>query len=156
MTHQEVARLFVDALRKRFADKLVSAVVFGSVATGKQLPDSDIDILLVIEDLPRGRFARRALLDGVYDEFEWLIPAEHRPFLLTVLKTPQEAKNLSPLYFDMTDRRIILHDRDDFFAAVLQDVQSRLAKLGARRKKLGQIEYWDLKPDYVPGEVFEI
>jgi len=25
-----------------------------------------------------------------------------------------------------------------------------------RIKKSGKIEYWDLKPDYVPGEVFEI
>ena len=42
-----------------------------------------------------------------------------------------------------------LRDALDRFAA-------RLAALGARRKWRGSAWYWDLKPDYRPGEVFEL
>jgi hypothetical protein len=31
-----------------------------------------------------------------------------------------------------------------------------LAHLGARRVWLGNAWYWDLKPDYRPGDVFEL
>jgi predicted nucleotidyltransferase len=41
-----------------YADRLVSVAVFGSVATGMMRPDSDIDILIVVDPLPDGRLRR--------------------------------------------------------------------------------------------------
>jgi len=38
----------------------------------------------------------------------------------------------------------------------LSDFRERLDRLGARKVFQGDRWYWDLKPDYKPGEIFEI
>ena len=155
-THFDVAVLFVELLKKHFKNKLISVVLYGSVAQGCEKPSSDIDLLLIIEDLPSGRYERRKILEPVFREWENSTVADRGLFISTILKTPKEAVKLSPIYFDMVDRRKFLVDQKNFFEKILDNVRKRLEKLGAKRKKSGKIEYWDLKPDYVPGEVFEI
>lgn len=154
MTHREWANRFVELAHQILGERLVSAVLFGSVAMGCERPDSDIDLLLVIKDLPQGRFVRRAILDPLFTLLDK--DDSDKPFISTVLKTPNEAQVLSPLYFDMVDRGVVLYDTNGFFRDVLNDVEQRLIRLGSVRKQLGKIEYWDLKPDYIPGEIFEI
>ncbi len=78
------------------------------------------------------------------------------PLLSPVLKTPEEVGHGSPLFLDMTEDARILFDRRSFFARELDRLRERLAHLGARRVWLGNAWYWDLKPDYRPGEVFEL
>ncbi len=41
---------------KHYRDRLVSLVVFGSVAKGKATPTSDVDLLIVLEDKPESSF----------------------------------------------------------------------------------------------------
>ena len=76
--------------------------------------------------------------------------------LSPVFKTPEEIASGSPLFLDMVEDVRMLFDRDRFFAKVLKKLKKRLQKLGARRIWQGNAWYWDLKPDYQPGEVFEI
>ena len=70
-----------------------------------------------------------------------------------VIKTETEAQKTHLLYLDMTEEAVILFDRGEFFARVLARLRERLRELGAQRKQLGRIRYWDLKPDFKPGEV---
>ena len=78
------------------------------------------------------------------------------PSLSPIFKTPAEVTAGSPLFLDMTDDARILYDRDAFLASAFSDFSARLARLGARRIWRDNTWYWDLKPDYKPGEVFEI
>ena len=48
-----------------YGDRLISLAVYGSVGRGTPRPDSDIDILVVADDLPRGRMARMAGFEAV-------------------------------------------------------------------------------------------
>ena len=50
-------QLIIEA-RRFYGERLVSLAVFGSVGRGTFRPDSDIDVLLVINDLPNGRLLR--------------------------------------------------------------------------------------------------
>lgn len=43
-----------------YGDRLVSLAVFGSTARGTMRPDSDIDLLLVVDPLPDGRLSPKA------------------------------------------------------------------------------------------------
>jgi hypothetical protein len=51
----------------------------------------------------------------------------------------------------------ILFDREHFFASVLDRLRRRLAELGSRRYvDADGYEYWDLKPDWKPGDVVKL
>jgi hypothetical protein len=137
-------------------DRLVSLVLFGSAARGEATSESDIDLLVVASGFPRSlRDRRQELLDLWYEA-----PESRDALGVTwglVTKTLQEAAHHSPLYLDMVEDAIILHDREGFFAGVLDSMRARMRLLGSRRVFLADGSwYWDLKPDYRFGEVIEI
>lgn len=136
-------------VRRVYADRLVSLAVFGSVGRGTARPDSDIDLLLVARDLPSGRLARMAEFAPVQRQ---LGGADLSP----VFKTPQEAERGSPLMLDMVHDAVLLCDAGDFLAGRLERLRRRLSELGARREPYAGAWYWDLKPDFRPGEEIEL
>jgi hypothetical protein len=140
--------------KKRYGKRLVSLAVFGSVGRGSARPDSDIDILLVVKDLPMGRIARVREFSAI--EVALGLATKSRVELSPIFKTPEEIKNGSPLLLDMIDDARVLFDRYGFFKRALKKLNDRLQTLGARRIWQGNVWYWDLKPDYKQGEVFEI
>jgi len=156
----EIANRYCRALQRHMGDKLITVGLFGSVARNEAIPLSDIDLLLMIEGLPRGRFARMHLLEALNEEIDPYLERLREEDIFSdicpILKTPEEAKRPTPLYLDMVEDLQILYDRGDFFSDILNQVRHSLKKLGARRQRLGSFRYWELKPDYEPGEVFEI
>ena len=140
--------------KEHYGERLISLAVFGSVGRGTARPDSDIDLLLVIRDLPNGRIARVKEFAAI--ETALGTATKGRIELSPVFKTPEEIANGSPLFLDMVEDVRMLFDRDDFFKNVLKNLKERLKKLGARRIWQGNVWYWDLKPDYIQGDIFEI
>jgi predicted nucleotidyltransferase len=155
---EQVFPALLRACEEVYGERLVSLVVFGSAGRGTARPDSDIDLLLVADPLPDGRMRRVDEFEEVERRLGHLLPPEAgaMPLLSPVFKTPAEAERGTPLFLDMTEDARILFDRDAFFARRLDRLRQRLAELGSRRIWLGNAWYWDLKPDYKPGEVFEL
>ena len=158
---QELLDHLVKALQTTFGKNLISVVVYGSVARGVPTVTSDIDLLIVCEQWPKSRLARRELVAAAKKQlqpqldrlFEQGIIPEFRP----VLKTRDEARVHTPLYLDMVDDAKILYDRGGFFDGVLKRLKKRLKALGAKKVYLDKTcWYWDLKPDYRFGEIFEL
>jgi predicted nucleotidyltransferase len=150
------ARLLEEELR----ENLVAVVLFGSVARGEATAGSDIDLLVVCETLPAGRFARLRELERVdarfEDELRRLLAEGIDTRVVPLLKTRQEAVRVVPLYLDMVEDGCLLVDRGGFFAEVLAGLRARLRALGAERRRRGQVRYWVLKPDFRPGETIEL
>jgi predicted nucleotidyltransferase len=148
------------ACRQHYGERLVSLAVFGSVGRGVPRPDSDVDFLIVAEDLPKGRVARaadfRAVEQALALRLEALRSEGITPELSPVFKTPAELSQGSPLLLDMVEDARLLHDREDFLRSALAALRGSLERLGARRVWRGSAWYWDLKPDYAPGEVFDL
>lgn len=157
-THEQIFSALLEACQEVYGERLVTLAIFGSAGRGTARPDSDIDILLVADPLPSGRMRRVAEFDAVEKRVRDLLAGEidQVPFLSSFFKTPEEANLGSPLFLDMTEDARLLYDRDDFFARRLDRLRARLKELGSRRIWLGSAWYWDLKPDYKPGEVFEL
>jgi uncharacterized protein len=141
---------YVALLEERFGEDLVSVVLFGSRARGTARPDSDVDLVVVVRGLPGSRLERqrilaplaRAVSEAFYDA------------LMPVPLTPEEAARVKPYYLGMLSGHRLLHDAGGFFAGVLERLQARLRELGAtRRVDPDGYEYWDLKPDWKPGDV---
>ncbi len=143
-----------------YGDRLISFVIFGSVGRRAMRPDSDIDFLLIVTGLPRGRLRRIDEFETVENEMKTHLEEAGRDGvyaqLSPVFKTPAEVCSGSPLFLDMVDDSWILYDREDFFRKELDLIRERLKRLGARRIWKGNVWYWDLKPDYKYGDEFEI
>lgn len=157
---ERLLNLVLDACQRVYGPRLVSLAAFGSVGRGTPGPNSDIDLLIVAEDLPQGRVKRavefqqveRLLSEPLRQARQLGLNAELSP----VLKTSAEVEQGSALLLDMIEDARILHDKGGFLRRSLSELRARLQKLGARRVWRGQAWYWDLKPDYRPGEVFEL
>lgn len=150
--HDDLDR-YVAALQRRYGADLMSVVLFGSRARGEAKPESDIDVLIVARGLPRKRWDRygglRDLAREVSEEFSGAVT----PILLT----PEEAEEVKPYYLGMLSGHVMVRDEGGFFAAVLERLRRRLAELGSRRYvDEDGYEYWDLKPDWKPGDVVRL
>ena len=148
------------ACQRHYGDRLISVAVYGSLGRGTPRADSDVDLLIVAEDLPEGRIARardfQAVEAAVAPVLVELRAEGLAPELSPVFKTPHEVGQGSPLFLDMVEDVRILYDRDAFLASALRALRARLNRLGARRVWRGDAWFWDLKPDYRPGEVLEL
>jgi len=140
---------FVEILKREWKNKLVSVILFGSQASGKAKDKSDIDILIVREDLPKGLWKRKEIMDPIYE----MLPEEFVMRLSPILLSPPEAKTNRPFYLDMTIHSEILYDRDNFFERILNKLRNRLEELKSERKiDSDGYAYWILKPDAELGE----
>jgi predicted nucleotidyltransferase len=143
-----------------YGERLITFAVFGSVGRGTQRADSDVDILLVCDPLPLGRMRRITEFREVEDQLEPMLASLEKEGITTslsaILKTPTEVKRGGLFYLDFVEDARLLYDREDFFRRYLEQLQDRLRKLGARRIWQGNAWYWDLKPDFKPGDVLEI
>jgi predicted nucleotidyltransferase len=157
---EELLLALRDACRAHYGERLVSLAVFGSLGRGTPRADSDIDLFLVADPLPHGRTARvqefSAVEAALAPHVARARAAGLAPEWSPVFRTPAEVEAGSLLLLDMIDDARLLVDRDGFLRAALDRFARRLARLGARRVWRGSAWYWDLKPDYRPGEVFEL
>jgi predicted nucleotidyltransferase len=141
---------YVELLKARFGEDLVSVVVFGSQVRGTAKPGSDGDVLVVARGLPARRWDRYGMLRPVARA----VSDEFAAALSLIALTPEEAGTVRPYYLGMLSGQVLLWDREGFFEGVLGRLRARLAELGARRYvDEDGYEYWDLKPDWKPGDV---
>ena len=157
---QGLASRLLEEASALYRDRLVSVAVFGSVARGVPTPESDLDVLLVVDPLPAGRLRRVAefelLEDRLADDLATMARAGVHAVVSPVIKTRDEVRRGSPVFLDMTIDVSILFDPDGFLRGYLDGLRDRMARLGSRRVALGGGYYWLLKPDLKPGEVFEL
>lgn len=155
-----LAKKFAGQLQVAWGENLVSVVLYGSVARGECNKDSDLDLLVIAEELPESRFERNDLLrqqqEALKDEMLSLEKRGYHPRFSWLAKTREEAEYHSPLYLDMTEDAIILYDKGAFFQGVLDEMRARMREYGSRRVWLEGGWYWDLKPDYKYGDIIEI
>ncbi len=165
MTHSEALESLIKKLGSKIKDfygnRLVSIAVFGSVARGVATPDSDINILIIADDLPRGRLKRAfEFQKNVEERLErHLTNLRGKGLHISispVFKSRKEVEMGSPLFLDMTRDVIILFDRKGFLEDYLSRLRKKLEKLGSVRVQKGNAWYWILKPDYKYGDIIEL
>ena len=148
------------ACRRHYGERLRSVAVYGSVGRGLPRPDSDVDLLIVAEGLADRHALRvrdfRAVEALLAPRLDAAAASGLHPDLSPVLMTPAELERGSMLLLDMTEDARILFDADSGLERALDRLRVRLRELGSRRVRLGNAWYWDLKPDYQPGDVFDL
>ena len=145
-------------LERTFDRRLVSVVIYGSVARGTARPESDLDVLVVADDLPESYYERLDRVLPIVMElratpaWQQLVARGITPFPSLLVLSRAEARKPRLLYLDMLDEARLVIDRQGFFAAQLEALRRRLSELGARKVRRDGAWYWDLKPDLRLGE----
>jgi len=117
----------VDALREHLGSDLVGIVLYGSWARGTARPDSDVDLFVVVHNLPQSRFDRavhvhRAVI-GRFDQ---------RMSILA--KEPAEFERFFPsLYLDIGLDGIILYDSQGYIRRMLARIREIIREAGLYR-----------------------
>lgn len=158
---EKIIHLLKKEIIAYYDDRLVSIVLFGSVARETYRHDSDIDLLLIVEGLQKGRVKRvdefiKNIEDKLEDDLGKLRSKGLFIDISPVIKTPDEALSGSPLFLDMVEDARVLYDRGDFFKKLIEKLKKRLEQLGAKRIWRANSWYWDLKPEYKAGEVIDL
>ena len=143
---------FLEFLKEKFGEKLVSVVVYGSVARSTYREGSDVDILVVCENFPERLLERIDLF--VDKKFE--IAVERGVRISVMPLSMEEARCNQPIYLDMAFEGIILYDKNGFIENVLKNLRRKLEELGAERVRYGRWYLWKLKRNIKVGEVIRI
>lgn len=161
--YKRLLNQFTALLQREYRAELIAVVLYGSVARGDARKDSDIDIIIVLENAPVEYYKRTErvwkVLTNLEQTDEWIASNRrgHQPYIKPIIFSKSEAEEPRYLFLDIVEDGIILHDNEDYFAGRLERLRQRLTELGSRRVFLEDGSwYWLLKPDLKPGEVFKL
>ncbi|MDI6885916.1 MAG: nucleotidyltransferase domain-containing protein [archaeon] len=153
---------YCSLIKNHFRDRLISICLFGSVARGEAKPGSDIDILVVADDLPIDIGLRIKETNYVHENLKKseayisLCKSGVSGLVSDIFFTPEEIERHPPILLDMVEDGIIWYDKEDFLRKVLLSIKENLKKLEAKKVTTEKGYYWVLKPDIKPGEIVRI
>lgn len=157
---ERIVQRLVDACGDHYGDRLRGVVVYGSVALGTMRPDSDVDVLVVVDDLPDGRGARVDEFGAVDARLGPVLSAAREDGVDTrispIIRAFDELDRSGFLLFDIACDGDIRFDRSGDVAGYLERVRQRLQERGAERRPHPAGPYWVLEPDVKPGQVVEL
>jgi len=109
---------------EHYGANLVSLVVFGSQAVSLSTPESDVDLLIVLERSPRGNYERYTQFLKIEEQVE--ISAARRSGRAPVVISPiiKSRKTLQPYLPWLWNTEFkILFDKDGFFAGFIPRIK---------------------------------
>ncbi|MCD6101157.1 MAG: nucleotidyltransferase domain-containing protein [Candidatus Marinimicrobia bacterium] len=137
------------SLQGELGRNLISLVVFGSTARGTAEKESDIDILLIVENEKEAR--------EKYLEIKLKLEKAYSPQFYSIISTEAKLRDNPYILLDMIDDSVVLYDPEKRFQNLISHLRKKLKALGAKRIWIdNDTWYWDLKPDWKPGEVVEV
>lgn len=156
--YQVIISRFKHLLLEKFGDKLISLVLFGSIARGTAKQESDIDLLIILKDAPDSYYKRlEPVIDIELKLRESLSEKVQAPLFSSIILSEKEAMENRNIFLDMIDVSIILYDKNNFFKNRLKELKNRLLELGSKKVVLeDKTWYWNLKPDMAAGEAIEL
>ena len=131
----------VDRLREAFGVKLIGVALYGSRARGEAREESDVDLLVVAQDLPSNWQERtRALHDP-------LRQISDAPPMYVYSKTPGEFESQFPsIYLDFALDGIVLYEREAYLTRKLAQIREIIQAAGLFRERLTpDCMSWDWK-----------
>lgn len=147
---REIAEEAVKKLKERYGGRLISVVLYGSVARGEDGPRSDLDLFIVL----KGPFEFIPMRREVYDTVS---KVRKRMDISPLIMDLEKVKKLQPIHFELYADGVILYDRDNTMKTILSKVGKIIKSLGSKRYRTKDGCYgWILKENIKPGEVIDI
>ena len=145
----EVLKKYCELLYEKYAKRLRAVVLFGSVARGSWDRDSDIDLLVIVDDWKKPSWERTKELVEVRSqlretpEYKEVLEKGFFPIIQNYPLDTEEAKAMHRIYLDASIEAIILYEKEGFASELLRSVRNKLKKAGAVRVQLPSgAHYW--------------
>ncbi len=157
--YRELAAEYAQLVRQHFGDRLCSICFFGSAVRGGASPESDLDALIVVNDLPQDVGLRVRETAPIHEAvrrteaYRGLRMKGRSGFISDIYLTPVETRSHPPILLDIADHGELVYDRGGVLEAELKKIRERLVELGARKVAAKKGYYWILKPDANPAAI---
>lgn len=117
----------VKDVKNLFGKELVSIVLFGSYASGRQRGTSDIDLFVIADNLPSKRHERLSLILSITRKYISLGKT-----VSIVLHTKEDILNgyefYNPLLLSISENYKLLYDREDFSHTLMEKIRNKIAR----------------------------
>jgi predicted nucleotidyltransferase/DNA-binding HxlR family transcriptional regulator len=151
---------YCEILNKLLGDRLLSIMLFGSIARGDWNKNSDIDILVIAEEwedkpvwirIKELNKAKKELEESL--EYLEAVKLGYWPIIQNYPLSVNEAKKFNRIFLDAIIDGIILYDKEKFLTRQLESLRKNLKEMGSIRVTLPNRKfYWVLK-EVNPGEI---
>jgi len=125
------------ALKKEFNQNLISIAIFGSMVKGTLTTTSDIDVIVVCENLPKDWRARDKMVLELTEAIERKYSRPIHMNLLGKEEISMAGHSISPLMLEIYDVNEIVFDKDDYFKNLLTNLKATLKTLHAKKIQHG-------------------
>lgn len=133
---KDIAKMIADEL-KAIPMEIIASAIYGSWAKGLQTDDSDIDILIIANNINPKRHRRGKEIAQIKQYLSINLPMD------ILLLTPQECisnfKNHNPLFLDIAVEGIILIDKDGFLGNLINETRDYILKKGLEKSDDGWV-----------------
>ncbi|MBS7249287.1 MAG: nucleotidyltransferase domain-containing protein [Candidatus Freyarchaeota archaeon] len=119
MLSEQEKDIITKSFREEFKDSLVSLVLFGSFAQGREKPTSDIDILAIVEE-DYSHMEKRVI--GVDTELTWLLKRAVRCLPFTPDDFNYMVDTRFPLVLGVASGYQVLFDTSGFFEKKIREI----------------------------------
>lgn len=123
---------------RRFGDRLVALVLYGSRSRGDGNDDSDVDLMLFVDELPADPFERAALVRAP------LFNPHDPPVSVRAMTREEYERDIAPLDLDIAVDGVILFDSErpglgahgtGYLHSRLELIRQRIAEAGLYRDR---------------------
>jgi len=115
--------------------KVKAAALYGSFARGTQQIDSDIDMLVVSDEVNPRRHKRGKEIAAIKHSLALDDPVDM--LLLTTTECHSNFKNHNPLFLDIAWEGVILVDSDDFLKSLIEETKIYIYERKLKKLKDG-------------------
>lgn len=117
---QSLLERLTDHYRSEFGDALLGLVLYGSRARGDERPDSDLDLMLIAEHLPRDLFERAKRVRSPR------FSADDPDVSVRALSPEEYERDIAPIDLDIAVDGVTLHDRAGYMKDHLEVIRKRI------------------------------
>lgn len=101
---------------EHYGERFFSLVIFGSVAKGVNTPESDIDLLLVLKEVPKDSYEKYEEFLKIEDSLKSLKELKDKGLYILISPIIKSVESLKPYLPWLWDTKFdILYDKDGFF-----------------------------------------
>lgn len=142
-----VVEPMIQDLRDKFREQLVAVVVYGSHARGTAKPGSDIDLLVVLRDLPRDWKAIHRLEDE-WARHGWRLGKRFQVMLASPQDVEDSVQCAAPLMLEIHHAHVAVVDPSAFFRDSVARMGRLMRERGIRLRRPG---VWEVPERAVPS-----